>query len=41
MTYPLWEKLNNAINEVVDNTTLQDLIDDDVRRHMVTIDSDE
>jgi Rrf2 family protein len=41
MTYSLWEKLNNAINEVVDNTTLQDLIDDDVRRHMVTIDSDE
>lgn len=23
----LWEKVNNAINDVVDNTTLQDLID--------------
>ena len=41
MTYPLWEKLNDAINEVVDNTTLQDLIDEDIRRHMVTIDTDE
>lgn len=23
----LWEKMNNAVNEVVDNTTLQDLVD--------------
>lgn len=23
----LWEKINNAVNEVVDNTTLQDLMD--------------
>lgn len=23
----LWEKINNAVNEVVDNTTLQDLVD--------------
>ena len=25
--YPLWEKLDRAINEVLENTTLQDLID--------------
>lgn len=27
-TLPLWIKLNDAINQVVDNTTLQDLLDD-------------
>ncbi|MBQ6887932.1 MAG: Rrf2 family transcriptional regulator [Lachnospiraceae bacterium] len=27
MTIPLWEKLNEAIKSVVDNVTLQDLID--------------
>lgn len=37
ITYPLWEKLNAAIYEVVDNITLQDLIDEDIRRHMVQI----
>lgn len=26
-TAVLWKKINNAINEVVDNTTLQDLVD--------------
>lgn len=28
ITLPLWIKLNDAINQIVDNTTLQDLIDD-------------
>ena len=23
----LWQKMNDAVNEVVDNTTLQDLVD--------------
>lgn len=41
MTYPLWEKLDKAINDVVDNITLQDLIDDDARRHLVCIDDGE
>ncbi len=27
LTLPLWIKLNKAINDVVDNTTLQDVID--------------
>lgn len=27
-TIRLWQRLNNAINEIVDNTTLQDLLDD-------------
>lgn len=28
ITLPLWTRLNEAINQVVDNTTLQDLIDE-------------
>lgn len=28
ITLPLWTRINDAINSVVDNTTLQDLIDD-------------
>lgn len=40
LTLPLWEKLNEAIDNVVDNMTLQDLIDCDTRRHMVNIESD-
>jgi len=27
LCYPLWEKLDKAINDVLDNTTLQDLLD--------------
>lgn len=38
MTIPLWEKLNNAILDVLDNTTLQDLIDISRARHLITID---
>ena len=38
MTIPLWEKLNNAILDVLDNTTLQDLIDISKARHLITID---
>lgn len=37
ITYPLWEKLNAAIYNVVDNITLQDLIDEDTRKHMVIL----
>jgi DNA-binding IscR family transcriptional regulator len=33
MTLPLWKKLNDAINSVVDNVTLADLIDDYNSRH--------
>lgn len=32
ITLPLWIRLNNAITEVVDNTTLQDLIDDSTNK---------
>ena len=32
ITLPLWTRLNNAITEVVDNTTLQDLIDDSTNK---------
>lgn len=32
ITLPLWEKLDEAINDVVDNITLQDLIDWDKER---------
>ncbi len=32
ITLPLWEKLNDAINNVVDNITLKDLIDWDRER---------
>lgn len=28
LTYPLWVRLNDAIYDVIDNTTLQDLIDE-------------
>lgn len=38
MTIPLWEKLNNAILDVLDNTTLQDLIDISKARHIIEID---
>lgn len=27
VTYPLWKKIGDAVNGVIDNTTLQDLID--------------
>lgn len=27
LSYPLWEKLDTAINDVLDNTTLQDLLE--------------
>lgn len=32
ITLPLWIRLNNAITKVVDNTTLQDLIDDSTNK---------
>ena len=38
MTYPLWDNLNKAILNVVDNTTLQDLIDEHMRKQIVSID---
>lgn len=38
MTIVLWEKLNDAILDVLDNTTLQDLIDTSKSRHIVKID---
>lgn len=38
LTYPLWEKLNSAILEIVDNTTLQDLIDTAKERRIIDID---
>ena len=38
MTYPLWDELNKAILGVVDNTTLQDLIDENTKRKIITID---
>lgn len=38
MTYPLWNELNRAILNVVDNTTLQDLIDENARRRIITVD---
>lgn len=40
ITLPLWQKLNDAIDNVVDNITLQDLIDEDTRKHMISINSD-
>ena len=40
LTIPLWERLNDAINDVVDNMTLQDLIDINRSRHMIHIDGD-
>ena len=33
MTLPLWEKLDEAINNIVDNVTLQDLIDWDKEKN--------
>jgi len=41
MTIPLWEKLNDAILDVIDNMTLQDLIDISRARHIITIDEEE
>ena len=41
MTIPLWEKLNDAILDVIDNMTLQDLIEISRARHIITIDGDE
>ena len=38
MTYPLWDNLNKAILNVVDNTTLQDLIDERMRKQIISID---
>ncbi len=38
MTIPLWEKLNDAILGVIDNMTLQDLIDISRERHIISID---
>lgn len=38
MTIPLWEKLNNVILDVLDNTTLQDLIDISRACHLIKID---
>ena len=37
LTYPFWAKLNDAITEVVDGTTLQDLIDDYNRNEIISI----
>ncbi len=37
MTYPFWVKLNKAIVDVVDGTTLQDLIDDYNRNGLISI----
>ncbi len=37
LTYPFWTKLNDAITEVVDGTTLQDLIDDYNRNEIISI----
>lgn len=31
LCYPLWEKLDTAINDVLENTTLQDLLDWDAK----------
>jgi len=32
LCYPLWKKLDNAINNVLENTSLQDLIDWQVKK---------
>ncbi len=37
MTYPFWAKLNKAIADVVDGTTLQDLIDDYNHNGLISI----
>ena len=37
MTYPFWVKLNEAIINVVDGTTLQDLLDDYTCNGLITI----
>lgn len=40
LTFPLWEKLDEAIRQVVDSTTLQDLIDGRADRQPIAIDAD-
>ncbi len=37
LTRPLWEKLNDAMLDVLDNTTLQDLIDDGMKNGIIEI----
>lgn len=39
LTLPLWEKLNGAILDVIDNMTLQDLIDIGKKRRIIHIDN--
>ncbi|MDO5852707.1 MAG: Rrf2 family transcriptional regulator [Thermoplasmata archaeon] len=41
LTIPLWEKLNDAIFDVIDNMTLQDLIDIGKERRIIVIDGTE
>lgn len=40
ITIPLWERLNDAILNVIDTMTLQDLIDISKERHIITIDGE-
>ena len=39
ITFPLWDNLNKAILNVVDNTTLQDLIDEHMKKKLIRIDN--
>ncbi len=38
LTRPLWEKLNAAIEDVIDNITLQDLIDNGKEHNLIVVD---
>ncbi len=40
LTLPLWERLDEAMQQVIDATTLQDLIDGNADRPFVEIDAD-